>query len=352
MVLLAADRMARTPVGMSPGWHDLAWEMALGSSLRTVEKQAGFAIAARACYHAAWRFFDNRWLNISSRKLTELPGRGSEPEPSESAACDGALQAILEAVESIRIREIGRMTRDYLNSGHSGNRLLSELGLTILKDDNGWSLLHTLRTVFDEWEHCAGHPARGQLLVGLARWATDARRSIGSQSAAQTAQLLPAGRPRSSCTNNTAGGVRCADSLPCSGIQPNTPRTGGFIASMGRPRTENRRTPAPGPLPAAPYREGGLRNRYRGSLLSADLLNRASASLIFCDPVTIAGALRPLRYPTQSPLATRNRPNSVTLPPLLPLAILKLWDPLHPLGEITSSCDRIRDRSGYSAPCL
>ena len=106
------------------------------------------------------------------------------------------------------------MTRDYLNSGHSGNRLLSELGLIILKDDNGWSLLHTLRTVFDEWEHCAGHPARGQLLVGLARWATDARRSIGSQSAAQTAQLLPAGRPRSSCTNNTAGGVRCADSLP------------------------------------------------------------------------------------------------------------------------------------------
>ena len=193
MVLLAADRMARTPVGMSPGWHDLAWEMALGSSLRSIEKQAGFTIAARACYHAAWRFFDNRWLNISTRKLPELPGRDYEPEPSESAAGDGALQAILEAVESIRIRDIGRMTRDYLNSGHSGNRLLSELGLTILKDDNGWSLLHTLRTVFDEWEHCAGHPAQGQLLVGLARWATDARRSIGSQSAAQTAQRFARG---------------------------------------------------------------------------------------------------------------------------------------------------------------
>ena len=85
------------------------------------------------------------------------------------------------------------MTRDYLNSGFSGDRLLSELGLTILKDDNGWSLLNTLRTVFDEWEHCAGHPARGQLLVGLARWATDTRRSIGSQSAAQTAQRFARG---------------------------------------------------------------------------------------------------------------------------------------------------------------
>ena len=193
MVLLAADRMARTPVGMSPGWHDLGWELALGSNLRAVEKQAGFAVAARACYHAAWRFFDDRWLNISTRKLTDLPGSDSRPEPGESAAGEGALQDLLEAVESIRIREIGRMTRDYLNSGFSGDRLLSELGLTILKDDNGWSLLNTLRSVFDEWEHCAGHPARGQLLVGLARWATDTRRSIGSQSAAQTAQRFARG---------------------------------------------------------------------------------------------------------------------------------------------------------------
>ena len=152
-----------------------------------MEKQAGFAVAARACYHAAWRFFDDRWLNISTRKLTGLP------VPEGSAAGEGALQEILEAVESIRIREIGRMTRDYLNNGHSGDRLLSELGMIILKDDNGWSLLNTLRTVFDEWDHCAGHPARGQLLVGLARWATDARRSIGSQSAAQTAQRFARG---------------------------------------------------------------------------------------------------------------------------------------------------------------
>ena len=193
MVLLAADRMARTPVGMSPGWHDLGWELALGSNLRAVEKQAGFAVAARACYHAAWRFFDDRWLNISTRKLTDLPGRQSRQEPGESAAGEGALQEILEAVESIRIRETGRMTRDYLNRGFSGDRLLSELGLTILKDDNGWSLLNTLRSVFEEWQHCAGHPARGQLLVGLARWATDTRRSIGSQSAAQTAQRFARG---------------------------------------------------------------------------------------------------------------------------------------------------------------
>ena len=36
-------------------------------------------------------------------------------------------------------------------------------------------------------------PPRNQLLVGLARWATDTRRSIGSQSAAQTAQRFARG---------------------------------------------------------------------------------------------------------------------------------------------------------------
>ena len=41
--------------------------------------------------------------------------------------------------------------------------------------------------VFDEWTLCEGHPARNQLLVGLARWATDTRRRIGTQSASQTA---------------------------------------------------------------------------------------------------------------------------------------------------------------------
>jgi hypothetical protein len=71
MVLLAADRMARTPVGMSPGWGDLSWEMTLASSLRTVERYAGFGVAARALYHVAWRFFGDRWLNIPLRDITE-----------------------------------------------------------------------------------------------------------------------------------------------------------------------------------------------------------------------------------------------------------------------------------------
>ena len=71
--------------------------------------------------------------------------------------------------------------------------MLRELGQTILKDDNGWHLLHGLRTVSEEWSRCAGHPARGQLLVGLARWATDVRRNTGSQSAVQTAQRFARG---------------------------------------------------------------------------------------------------------------------------------------------------------------
>ena len=189
MVLLAVDRMARTPVGMSPGWGDLSWEMTLASSLRTVERYAGFGVAARALYHVAWRFFDDRWLNIPRRDITEpLPTAASV-----GADEDAALAQIIDTIEAIRVREIGRGVREYLSSGFDGNRLMLELGLTILKDDDGQNLLHTLRTVFDEWTLCAQHPARNQLLVGLARWATDTRRRIGTRSAAQTAQRFARG---------------------------------------------------------------------------------------------------------------------------------------------------------------
>ena len=155
MVLLAADRMARTPVGMNPGWGDLSWEMTLGSSLRTIEKYAGFAVAARAAYHAAWRFFDDRWLNIPLRDITEpLP----EVSPNGDTE-EGALEDVVKTIESIRVREIGRRVREYLSAGFDTDRLRLELGQTILKDDNGRNLLSTLRTVFDEWTLCEGHPA-------------------------------------------------------------------------------------------------------------------------------------------------------------------------------------------------
>ncbi len=191
MVMLAADRMARTPVGMSPGWGDLAWEMSLASAVRTVNRRAGAGAARRALYHAAWQFFDDRWLNIPQGRLGEAEtADGPEAAPGEE---DAALERIVEAIESIQVRRIGRMTREYLGAGHDGDRLLRELGRAILNDDNGWNLLHTLRTVFDEWERCAGHPARNQLLVGLSRWAADTRRQIGSQSAAATAQRFARG---------------------------------------------------------------------------------------------------------------------------------------------------------------
>jgi hypothetical protein len=189
MVLLAADRMARTPVNMSPGSGGLAWEMNLASSVRTAHRYAGPEIAAKAIYQVAWQFFSDRWLNISVRSLRAPLGSGQTEATDESAA----LQLVLDSIEEIKVREIGRQVREYLNAGYSGDRLLNEMGLYILKDDNGWNLLHTLRTIFDEWALCAEHPARGQLLVGLARWATNVRRRTGSQSAAQTAQRFARG---------------------------------------------------------------------------------------------------------------------------------------------------------------
>jgi nitrite reductase/ring-hydroxylating ferredoxin subunit len=190
MVLLAADRMARTPVNLNPGWGSLRQELILVSSVRTALRYGGFKVGARALYHAAWQFFSDRWLNITPRSLTE-PLSAAKSDASNE---DTALRTVLDSIETIQVREVGRQTREYLNAGFSGDRLLSEMGQSILRDDNGWNLVHGLRVVFDEWKLCEGHPARNQLLIGLARWATDVRKRTGNQSAAQTAQRFARGQ--------------------------------------------------------------------------------------------------------------------------------------------------------------
>jgi hypothetical protein len=190
MVLLAADRMARTPVNMNPGWMNISHELILSSSLRKCLRYAGFKVAAKGLYHAAWQFFGDRWLNITHRSLSEPTGAARLSAGNESEG----IKIVLDSIETVQVHDAGRLTREYLNAGFSGHRLLLEMGQSILNDDNGWRLVHTLRTVFDEWKHCESHPARNQLLVGLARWATDVRRRAGSQSAAQTAQRFARGQ--------------------------------------------------------------------------------------------------------------------------------------------------------------
>jgi hypothetical protein len=190
MVLLAADRMARTPVNLNPGWGSLSQEITLASSVRTAYRYGGFKVGARALYHAAWQFFTDRWLNIAPRSLVEPLSATKSDASSE----DIGVRTVLSSIETIQVRDVGRDAREYLNAGFSGDRLLAEMGQSILRDDNGWSLVHTLRVVFDEWELCEGHPARNQLLIGLARWSTDVRKRTGSQSAAQTAQRFARGQ--------------------------------------------------------------------------------------------------------------------------------------------------------------
>ena len=189
MIMTAGDRMARTPVNMSPGWWDLQEEMELGTTVRKVLRYGGTKVAAKALYHAAWRFFSNRWLNIRHQSLTE------QRTSTRSAILDedAVLSEILDGIESVRIQEIGRRTREYLNAGCSAERLMAEMGLSILKDDNGHNLLSSIYMVSEEWKRCDSHPARNQLIVGLARWATDIRRNAGNDSAVQTAHRFARG---------------------------------------------------------------------------------------------------------------------------------------------------------------
>lgn len=183
MVLLGADRMARTPASMSPGWWELGQEITLSSSIRRALRFGGYQVAAKALYHVAWEFFSNRWLNIRQMPLSAPRSTTPSAAPNE----DAGIEDVINTIETVQIQEVGRVTRGYLNSDFSGDRLLAELGQCILRDDNGWDILHTLRTAFDEWKLCEDHPARSQLLVGLARWTTDERKNTNSDSAAKTA---------------------------------------------------------------------------------------------------------------------------------------------------------------------
>ena len=190
LVLLAADRMARTPVSVDAGWQCLTTELNLAASLRTVQRIAGNNAAAKGIFHAAWLTFDNRWLNIPSRSLEE-PLEGEAVDiPSE----DAGVRLIINSIESLDVQGIGGQVLAYLNAGFSGEKLLQKMGRAILWNDTASEILPTLRTVFEEWETCAGHPSRGQLLVALARYATDIRTNKDSESATITAMRFAEGK--------------------------------------------------------------------------------------------------------------------------------------------------------------
>jgi hypothetical protein len=198
LVLLAADRMARTPVNVDAGWGALTTELNLAASLRTAARHGGHHVAARGLFHVAWQVFADRWLNIPIRPLTAPIGGGNPDVRDEETG----VRMILGSIASLNVQDVGRQVLDYLNAGYSGDRLLHEMGRVMLWDDTNIQVLPTLSTVSEEWERSggsdpalgAGHPGRYQLLVGLARYATDIRTNKDSGSATNTAMRFAEGK--------------------------------------------------------------------------------------------------------------------------------------------------------------
>jgi len=196
LVLLAADRMARTPVNVDAGWGPLTMELNLAACMRTAQRNAGDRVVAKGLFHAAWQVFADRWLNIPLRPLTAPLGGGKLDVPDE----DAGVRLILQSIASLNVQDVGLQVLEYLNAGYSGDRLLHEMGRVMLWDDTNTQVLPTLRTVFEEWEYTSaldpvgGHPARYQLLVGLARYATDIRTNKDSGAATNTAMRFAEGK--------------------------------------------------------------------------------------------------------------------------------------------------------------
>ena len=190
LVLLAADRMANTPVNVDAGWEDLTMELNLAASLRSAKRIGGNLVAAKGVFHVAWQIFADRWINISSRPLSESL---SEEKLSVANEAEG-IKHIINTIETLNVQDVGAQVLGYLNAGYSAERLLEAIGHSVLWDDTGSEILPTLRTVFEEWQHAEGHPAQPQLLVGLARYVTDVRSNTDNKSAATTAMRFAEGR--------------------------------------------------------------------------------------------------------------------------------------------------------------
>jgi nitrite reductase/ring-hydroxylating ferredoxin subunit len=190
LVLLAADRMARTPVNVDAGWGVLTTELNVAASLRIAQRHAGSRVAAKGLFHAAWQVFADRWLNIPTRSLTAQIDGGKLNASDEKSG----MEMILKSISSLNVQEVGGQVLGYLNAGYSGDRLLHEIGRVMLWDDTNTQVLPTLSTIFEEWPRGGGHPARFQLLVGLARYATDVRANRDSGSATNTAMRFAEGK--------------------------------------------------------------------------------------------------------------------------------------------------------------
>ena len=190
LVLLAADRMAHTPVNVDAGWENLTTELNLAASLRSAQQIGGNRVAAQGVFHVAWQIFADRWINIPSRSLSQ-PLRQEKLSVANEAE---GIKHIVDTIETLNVQEVGTRVLGYLSAGYCAERLIEQIGHTALWDDTGSEVLPTLRTVFEEWKHAEGHPAQSQLLVGLARYVTDIRSNTDNKSAATTAMRFAEGR--------------------------------------------------------------------------------------------------------------------------------------------------------------
>ena len=81
MVLLAADRMARTPVNVDAGWGELTTELNAAAALRRFKKYGGDAAAARGLFHGAWEIFHHRWLRLWPKARWTRPTKTRRLQP-------------------------------------------------------------------------------------------------------------------------------------------------------------------------------------------------------------------------------------------------------------------------------
>ena len=136
LVLLAADRMASTPVNVDAGWENLTTELNLAASLRKCAadwwKQGRRARDFPRC-------MANFRGSLDKHPLTSSQSTAESRKIGVSRMRLDGVKYIVDTIETLNVQEVGTHVLGYLNAGYCAERLIEQIGHTALWDDTGKS---------------------------------------------------------------------------------------------------------------------------------------------------------------------------------------------------------------------
>ena len=104
LVLLAADRMANTPVNVDAGWENLTMELNLAASLRSAQQIGGTLVAAKGVFP---RCVANLRGSLDKTFPRECSAKPLSQEKLNVANEGVGIKRIIDTIETLDVQGVG-----------------------------------------------------------------------------------------------------------------------------------------------------------------------------------------------------------------------------------------------------